>query len=82
MGALKALEDIWELGKRTRREVGIVAREILALDETEYDAGSSGLVLNDEVFDMTTPFDFNMLPNTSSSPGDLFRFDQNAPTFV
>jgi Fungal specific transcription factor domain len=33
MGALKAYEDIWPLGKRTYREVGIVAREILSLDQ-------------------------------------------------
>jgi hypothetical protein len=35
MGALKSFEDIWFLGKRTRREVGIVAREILCLEDSE-----------------------------------------------
>jgi Fungal specific transcription factor domain len=33
MGALKAYESIWLLGKRTYREVGILAREILGLNE-------------------------------------------------
>ncbi len=30
MGALKSYEDIWLLGKRTRHEVGIVARKSFA----------------------------------------------------
>ena len=35
MGALKSFEDIWLLGRRTRREVGIIAREILCLKDSE-----------------------------------------------
>lgn len=33
MGTLKALSEYWPLGKRTYREVGIVARDILALED-------------------------------------------------
>ena len=35
MGALKSFEENWLLGGRTRREVGIVAREILGLEDSE-----------------------------------------------
>jgi hypothetical protein len=31
MGTLKRLSDYWTLGKRTYRELGIIAREILCL---------------------------------------------------
>lgn len=35
MGALKALGEHWELGKRTYRELGVIAREILKLADRE-----------------------------------------------
>lgn len=35
MGALKTLGDFWPLGKRTYREIGIIAREILALADQD-----------------------------------------------
>ena len=35
MGTLKSFEENWLLGGRTRHEVGIVAREILGLEDSE-----------------------------------------------
>ncbi|EEP76243.1 predicted protein [Uncinocarpus reesii 1704] len=35
MGALKTLSEVWPLGRRTYTEVGIIAREILALADND-----------------------------------------------
>jgi hypothetical protein len=35
MGALRVLGEHWPLGKRTYREMGIIAREILSLTEKD-----------------------------------------------
>lgn len=35
MGTLKRLSEHWILGKRTYREIGIIAREILCLDSSK-----------------------------------------------
>lgn len=49
MGTLKSFEENWVLGGRTRREVGIVAREILGLEDSE-----TSLVTTDALAQITS----------------------------
>lgn len=41
MGALRVLGECWPLGKRTYREMGVIAREILGLLDTDIPRGPS-----------------------------------------
>jgi hypothetical protein len=67
MGALKSFEDIWLMGRRTRREVGIVAREILCLEDSERRPITTDL-LEAATYDMIDSFE----PQTSSDFGSFF----------
>ncbi len=65
MGALKAYGDIWPLGKRTYREVGNVAREILDLN------GPGSLESQQAV---RSTIDFSTTPHCSSVLPDYLDF--------
>lgn len=77
MGTLKRLSEHWILGKRTYREIGIIARELLSLAK---DVPASSTAIDLPLPDPTSPYfaALDMLPDANFD--FCAFFDADAPS--